>query len=54
VTARTLLPLLALSSVRSASVMVFIAVNCVDIAIPNINNGKISIHIAIAGDCKEN
>lgn len=51
---RILLLLLVLLSVRLVSVMVFIVVNCVDIVIFNINNGKISIYIVIVGDCKEN
>ena len=54
VTASRLLPLLALSSVRSARVMVFMAVNCVDIAIPSTNSGRRSIHSGISGDCSEN
>ena len=48
------MPLLAFSSVRSARVMVFIDVNCVDIAMPNTNSGRISIQTGNAADCSEN
>ena len=49
-----LLPLLAFSSVKSASVMVFMEVNWVDIAIPRMKSGSSSIQIDISGDCSEN
>ncbi|SAH43937.1 Uncharacterised protein [Enterobacter cloacae] len=34
--------------------MVFIDVNCVDMAIPSTNSGRISIQIGNAADCREN
>ncbi|MNY57398.1 hypothetical protein D3C86_1936010 [compost metagenome] len=34
--------------------MVFIEVNWIDIAIPNIKSGRISIHAGSADDCNEN
>lgn len=54
VTARTLLPALALASFKSARLMVFMAVNWVDIAMPSTNSGRIISHSGMPGLCRAN
>ncbi|MNT82097.1 hypothetical protein D3C72_2217770 [compost metagenome] len=48
------MPELALASFKSARLMVFMAVNCVDIAIPSTNSGRIINHSGIPGLCNAN